>query len=136
MAKYRKKPVVIEATQFNYIDNIDGPKTCELAKSLGLSRAGSSLLWEIQTPGGWCIMYSGDWLITDTKGNKHHWSHEDFEATFEPATKYCLDCTCYSYEKDTTLSYCNHPTFATEGHENLEGNFEACSFHQTKTLAT
>ena len=43
MAKYRKKPVVIEATQFNYIDNIDGPKTCELAKSLGLSRNGTSL---------------------------------------------------------------------------------------------
>lgn len=134
MAKYRKKPVVIEATQFNYIDNIDGPKTCELAKSLGLSRNGSSLLWEIKTPVGWCIMYSGDWLITDAKGQKHRCGSSIFETTYEPATKYCLDCTHYSYEKDTTLSYCNHPTFATEGHENLEGNFEACGFHQTKTL--
>ena len=68
MPKYRKKPVVIEATQFNYIDNIDGPKTCELAKSFGLSRNGPSLLWEIKTAEGWRIMYSGDWSITDAQG--------------------------------------------------------------------
>ena len=132
MAKYREIPVVIEATQFNYIDNIDGPKTCELARSLGLSRNGPSLLWEIQTPEGWCIMYDGDWLITDPKGNKHRCARKDFKTRYEPATEYCLDCTYYSYEKDTTLSFCNHPTFATEGHENLEGNFEACNFHQTR----
>ncbi len=86
MAKYQKKPVVIDATQFNYIDNIDGPRTCELAKSLGLSRNGPSLLWEIETPKGWHIIRSGDWIVTNTQGEKSICKPEPFEILYEPAT--------------------------------------------------
>lgn len=46
---FRKKPIVVEATQFNYIDGIDGQMTVAKATSLGLSRNGSSKLWEIET---------------------------------------------------------------------------------------
>ena len=34
---YRQRVLPVAAIQFNYIDNIDGPQTCELAKSLGLT---------------------------------------------------------------------------------------------------
>ena len=84
MAKYRKKSDVVDAIQFNYIDNFDGPKTCELAKSLGLSRHGTSALWEIQTPRGWHIVYSGDWIITNAEGEKLVCEISGFETLYEP----------------------------------------------------
>ena len=82
--KFRKKPVVIEATQFNYIDNFDGSKTCEFAKQLGLSRNGSSKLWEIETLEGWHIVSGGDWIITGVKGEKYACKSDIFEQTYEP----------------------------------------------------
>ncbi len=54
MAKYRLREQ-IEAHQFNYIDGIDGPKTIQHAKSLGLSRNGDgriSKIWEIRSAVG------------------------------------------------------------------------------------
>ncbi len=86
MAKYRKKPVVIEATQFNYIDNIDGPATCKLAMSLGLARSiPHSLIWEIETLEGWHIVRDGDWIITGVKGEKYACKPDIFELTYERA---------------------------------------------------
>ena len=69
--KFRKKPVVIEATQFNYIDEINGLKTIAMATALGLSRNGSSKLWEIETLEGWHIASNGDWIITGAKGERY-----------------------------------------------------------------
>ncbi len=76
---YYKKPETVMAVQFNYIDNIDGPKTCELAKSLGLVRNGPSLLWEFNTSQGWRIVPSGYWIITDILGSKFLRNAEAFE---------------------------------------------------------
>lgn len=86
MTKYIKKPIVIEATQFNYIDNIDGPQTCALAKSLGLSRNRPHSLWEIETLEGWHMVSPGDWIITGVKGEKYPCKPDIFEMTYEPAT--------------------------------------------------
>ena len=83
--KFRKKPVVIDAIQFNYIDGINGLKTIALAQSLGLSRNGSSLLWEIETLEGWHIVKDGDWIITGVKGEKYACKPDIFELTYEPA---------------------------------------------------
>ncbi len=85
MAKFRKKPVIIEATQFNYIDNFDGPKTCELAESLGLTRnLPYSKLWEVKTLEGHHIVSDGDWIITGVKGEKYPCKPDIFEWTYEP----------------------------------------------------
>ena len=84
--KFRKKPVVIEATQFNYIDGIDGEKTKTLATSLGLSvNKGVSKIWEIPTLEGWHIVRDGDWIITGIKGEKYACKPDIFELTYEPA---------------------------------------------------
>lgn len=82
--RFRKKPVVIEAIQFNEIDGIDGLETCKLAKSLGFSRNGPSLLWEIKTLEGWHIVSNHDWIITGVKGERYPCKPDIFELTYEP----------------------------------------------------
>ena len=82
--KFRKRPVVIEAEQFNYIDSIDGNLTIELAHRLGLSRnEGRSKIWEIKTLEGWLIVSHGDWIITGVKGERYPCKPDIFEATYE-----------------------------------------------------
>jgi len=86
MEKFKKKPTVIEATQFNYIDGFDGVETCKLAESLGLSRKRPfpySKCWEIETVKGWYIVYDGYWVITDVLGDKYPCNPEVFELTYE-----------------------------------------------------
>ena len=83
--KFRKKPVVIEAIQFNYIDgDCDSLQTIALATALGLSRNGSSKIWEIETLEGWHIVSDGDWIITGVKGEKYACKPDIFELTYEP----------------------------------------------------
>ena len=85
MAKFRKKPVTIEAKQFNYIDGIGGSKTCHRGERLGLSRNhGVSAIWEIETLEGWHIVSEGDWIITGVKGEKYPCKPDIFEMTYEP----------------------------------------------------
>ena len=87
MSKFRKKPVIIEASQFNYTD-IDSPETIALARKLGLSRNEShSKLWEIKTLEGWHIVSNGDWIITGVKGEKYPCKPDIFEATYELVEK-------------------------------------------------
>jgi len=84
MAKYRKISKVVEAEQFNYIDGISGPKTTELAQSLGLSTNGPSVLWEVTTAQGWKIVYSGYWIVTQSDGRKYVYKQEEFAQIYEP----------------------------------------------------
>ena len=52
------------AFQFKFIDGINGHKTQELAKSLGLSQHGMSELWETETSfNGWKIVGHGDVVV-------------------------------------------------------------------------
>jgi len=109
--KFRKKPVVIEATQFSYIDGIDGKKTIKFAESIGLSRnKGYSKLWEIETLEGWHIVSNGDWIITGVKGEKYPCKPDIFETTYEPAHQlfeprpdegiFCPYCGDYGFDKE------------------------------------
>ena len=84
MAKYRKKSVVIDAIQFEYRDGCDGPLTCDLAETLGLSRNGPSKLWEVLTSKGWRIVEHSFWIVTDPNGEKRVFGPGLFEALFEP----------------------------------------------------
>jgi len=85
MAKFRKKTEVVDAVQFKYSGDSDGPDACALAKSLGLSRHGSSKLWEVETLSGWCIVEYGFWVITYPDGMKNVLFPNFFEDIYEPA---------------------------------------------------
>jgi hypothetical protein len=77
--KFRKKPVVIEAVQF------DG--TSESAQSAGLVAQGDTrgIVWGIYTLEGFMLASPGDWIIAGVKGERYPCKPDIFEATYEPA---------------------------------------------------
>ena len=87
--KYRKKPVVIEATQwFKMGDHpmVHKPTTtkhldAEWERRQGLP-AGS--IGEIRTLEGWLSVTPGDYIITGVKGEVYPCKPDIFEMTYEP----------------------------------------------------
>ena len=81
MAKYRKKPVVIEAEQWEGPwSDIKGVKM----KSLGgdsKSISGEKVKFYIETLEGEMTVCRGDWIITGVKGEKYPCKPDIFEAT-------------------------------------------------------
>lgn len=86
MAKYRKKPIVIEAEQWNPKDRVGWPGMGE-SDRLGV-------IWEFDTTGkvvSGCIdtlegphaVSIGDWIITGIKGEKYPCKPDIFAATYE-----------------------------------------------------
>jgi len=72
--KFRKKPVVIDATQWFKMG--DHPAVEE-------SLANAQFGW-IDTLEGGHIVSSGDWIITGVKGEHYPCKPDIFEATYEP----------------------------------------------------
>lgn len=70
--KYRKKPVVIEATQ--WFKHGDHPQVQE--------RPPSKLGW-VETLEGYHIVTPGDYIITGIKGEHYPCKPDIFEATYE-----------------------------------------------------
>lgn len=91
MAKYRKKPIVVEAIQWNPpCDPIDGlrePTVVEYDTFNLLSRVfmGEGPFMAIDTLEGPHTVSPGDWIITGVKGEKYPCKPDIFEATYEPA---------------------------------------------------
>lgn len=82
MAKYRKKPVVVEATQ--WFAHGDHPA---VVKHPNLDLAPRSLAefgW-IQTLEGGHTVTPSDWIITGVKGEHYPCKHDIFLATYEAA---------------------------------------------------
>jgi hypothetical protein len=85
--KYRKKPVVIEATQWFKMG--DHPLVHKPTASVNLEwekRQGlpSGSIGEIKTLEGWMLVTTGDWIITGVKGELYPCKPDIFEATYEP----------------------------------------------------
>ena len=85
MAKYRKKPVVIDAKRWwKHGDNKDVKEflgvdfDCEHCGKSGIPYHG----W-IQTLEGNYIVCPGDWIITGIAGEKYPCKPDIFEATYE-----------------------------------------------------
>ena len=78
MAKFRKKPVVIEATQF-WINSPDGwPQ--------GVYKDSTSPTgYRIDTLEGSHEVTNGDWIITGVKGEHYPCKPDIFEMTYESA---------------------------------------------------
>lgn len=83
--KFRKKPVVIEAIQFNGMDDY-------FAIQGWMKRSGSTFeqgyahpeMW-VQTLEGRMSARPGDWIIRGVKGEFYPCKPDIFEATYEPA---------------------------------------------------
>ena len=76
MALYRKKPVVIEATQWFKMG--DHPAVIDF----GIHVEGCG--W-VNTLEGGHVVTPGDWIITGVKGEHYPCKPDIFEATYEPA---------------------------------------------------
>lgn len=74
MAKYRKKPVVIEAVEFRAVDPV--PEGVEY-NSKGFA--------VIKTLEGELHVSEGDMIITGVKGERYPCKPDIFAATYEPA---------------------------------------------------
>ena len=82
--KYRKKPVIIEATQ--WIKPEIEPKT-NVKDRLGVyahkTFSDSLVDYRIDTLEGWHTVTDGDWIITGVKGEKYPCKPDIFEMTYE-----------------------------------------------------
>lgn len=79
MARFRKKPVVVEATQ--WFKPGDHPAVKKTAPGRGSLKPRGV----VQTAGGTAIVDPGDWVITEPNGRGHYPCKPDiFEATYEP----------------------------------------------------
>jgi hypothetical protein len=73
MAKFRKKPVVIEAVQF---DGVSLPE--------GVNREPGAVDGYIDTLEGRMTVKPGEWVITGVKGERYPCKPDIFAATYEP----------------------------------------------------
>jgi hypothetical protein len=80
--KFRKKPVVIEATQF---DGVNLPE--------GVAREPETTNGYIDTLEGRMTVSLGDWVITGVKGELYSRKPDIFEATYEPVEPLPKPCT-------------------------------------------
>jgi hypothetical protein len=80
--KFRKKPVVIEAMQWDGSDE-STDKIVDFMNGRGILCQPSHL--EIQTLEGSHIASIGDWIIKGVKGEFYPCKPDIFEATYEPA---------------------------------------------------
>lgn len=77
MAHYRKKPVVIEATQWHGLT--EGPHDLGVTPHTIHRHLG----W-IETLEGGHIVTPGDWIITGVQGERYPCKPDIFTATYEP----------------------------------------------------
>lgn len=86
MAQYRKKPVVIEATQWFKHGDHEMVKRATMAQAAGVTPC---VLWEhcgwIKTLEGGHVVNPGDWIITGVQGEHYPCKPEIFAVTYEPA---------------------------------------------------
>jgi hypothetical protein len=89
MAKYRKKPVVIEAEQFNLngAAATDGTlvQTSQMFMEFPVLVDGRGYHLSIPTLEGNHRADPGDWIIMGVKGEKYPCKPDIFAATYEPA---------------------------------------------------
>jgi hypothetical protein len=76
MAKYRKKPIVIEASQWLWGD----PPLEGMVQDVLRPRGN----FKIETLEGPMSVNGGDWIITGVKGEKYPCKPDIFEATYDP----------------------------------------------------
>jgi hypothetical protein len=91
MAKFKKKPVVIEATQWfkmgdhPMVEDYWGKAEChDYARNHNLTTEQRKQLGWVKTLEGAHVVCSGDWIITGVKGENYPCKPDIFEMTYEP----------------------------------------------------
>ena len=93
MGKYRKKPMEIEAWQWNFSDDQEPPPSwMKDAFGRGLNMGGATFQPEhedgpricIATLEGTMVARAGDWIIQGVKGELYPCKPDIFKATYEP----------------------------------------------------
>ena len=84
MAKYRKKPIVIEAEQW-FAPDWEKHYSKE-PDHLGVYWNSWDSDFRINTPEGSYVVTSGDWIITGVKGEKYPCKPDIFEMSYEEVT--------------------------------------------------
>lgn len=98
MAKFRKKPVVIEAVRWdgkNWQEVYDFTRTEDgLSLTTGphpqiedYGRVGDKICCTVETPEGLMTARQGDWIIRGVKGEFYPCKPDIFEATYEPVAE-------------------------------------------------
>lgn len=93
MPKFRKRPVVIDAVQWQPGADVDGVCVSEThdmpADIAQCVREGINpsipKCGAIKTLEGWHLVIPGDWVITGVKGEKYPCKPDIFAATYDPA---------------------------------------------------
>lgn len=99
MPKFKKKPIIIEAIQWNPAGKqfcrdhpcVRGTNYMEVHELLGTSGCtNDAIMWDwtrlgcIDTFEGKHLVTPGDWIITGVKGEQYPCKPDIFEATYEP----------------------------------------------------
>jgi len=79
MAKFRKKPVVVQADQW-----FPGRRVAGVRERRANGKPGD-VVGIIKTPKGDMIAMPGDWIITGVAGERYPCKEEIFRKTYEPA---------------------------------------------------
>ena len=82
MPKFRKKPIVIEAVQFDGVRKIPGIIVSPVIEVTPDNPTG--VYGQIQTLEGWMTCSIGDWIITGVAGEIYPCKASIFEQTYEP----------------------------------------------------
>lgn len=87
MTAFRKKPVVIDAVQWNKDGDhpnvvVVPPEVVETFEARNMGMPLSKLRW-IGTLEGGHLVSSGDWIITDVKGEQYPCKPDIFAETYE-----------------------------------------------------
>jgi hypothetical protein len=84
MAKYRKKPIVVEAEQFGGFYHTPYPKGVEMEDNSEDSTKERYRFYVVTIHGQRAYLERGDWVITEPDGIHHYPCKPDiFEATYE-----------------------------------------------------
>ena len=84
VAKYRKRPVVIEAIQFQ--DTKEGIAAVRrFCPGTGVRRWSGKTKLEIKSREGMMTAIPGDWIVKGIQGEFYPCAPDIFEATYEPA---------------------------------------------------
>lgn len=85
MPEFRKKPIVIEAVQFDLDDagSTDGVAPSGLAEIGDNGKLRETFVF--QFPGGVQEILSGDWIVTGIDGIRYVVPRDTFKKTYDPA---------------------------------------------------
>lgn len=122
MAKYRKKPIIIEASQWYPPEDSRHNPAHKVGCKVGMADIGTitvmtpdvvNKFYSMKTVSGWVKLEPGDWIIIGPPTEKHSrdWypcKPDVFEATYDPVMHRVMVCGADCHPGDSTCNnYCN-----------------------------